>query len=172
MPRTRVKRPKSKPAHEVRPRVGRVNQKMIDRMIKMRREGFSYVEIAKALGCSPRTVRRHTKGVSPQLVHAEDPTRVDLLQWGARQARAIQQHWRLSVGELDLVMKQLRSVISELDDMTIEQLELDRDLRVQFLMHEVWPPAHEKIDDLRLSWGIEGTREPLKVSGVTGTRRV
>lgn len=157
MPRTRVKRPKAKPAHEVRPRVGRVNQKMIDRMIKMRREGFSYVEIAKALGCSERTVRRHTKGVSPQLVHAEDPTRVDLLQWGARQVRAIQQHWRLNVAELNLVMKRLRQVISELDDMTIEQLELDRDLRGRFLMKEVWPPAHEKIDDLRLARDMELT---------------
>jgi len=35
--------------------------------------------------------------------------------------------------------------------MTVEQLERDPQLRVQFLLHEVWPPAHEKIDDLRLS---------------------
>jgi hypothetical protein len=146
---------------------------MINRMIEMRKQGFTHAAIARHFGISERSVRRHTKGVSPQLVHAEDQTRVDLLQWGAHEIRAIQQHWGLSVRELDLVLKRLRQVVSALDDMTIEQLELNPDLRVRFLMHEeVWPPAHEKIDDLRLSRGIDGARERLKWPGVTGTRRV
>ena len=96
-------------------------------------------------------MRRHTEGVSPQLVHAGDDTRVDLLNWGALQMRAIQQRWHLTVSELDITLKMVRTVVSELDDMTVEQLERDPQLRVQFLLHEVWPPAHEKIDDLRLS---------------------
>ena len=150
----------------------RVNQKMINGMVIRRTQGYTHAQIARHYGVSERTVRRHTKGVSPQLVHAGDLTRVDLMQWCARQVRAIQQHWGLSIGELDLVMKRLRRVISELDDMTVEQLELDHDLRVQFLMKEVWAPAHEKIDDVRLYRGIQGTRERLKVSGVTATRPV
>jgi predicted transcriptional regulator len=138
----------------VRRHVGRVNQKMIDQMIRMRREGLTQADIARRLGASERTVRRHTEGVSPQLVHAADETRVDLLKWGALQMRAIQQRWRLSVTELDICMKRLRTVVSELDDMTVEQLERDPQLRVQFLKNEIWPPAHEKIDDLRLDQDV------------------
>jgi len=148
-PKKRVKAGAVTP--QARRHVGRVNQKMIDQMIRMRREGFTHADIARRLWASERTVRRHTEGVSPQLVHARDQTRVDLLHWGATQMRTIQQRWHLSVAELDLCMKQLRTVVSELDDMTVEQLERDPQLRVQFLMHEIWPPAHEKIDDLRLS---------------------
>ncbi|TMK76512.1 MAG: hypothetical protein E6G45_13030 [Actinobacteria bacterium] len=135
---------------DARTRVARVNQKMIDRMIKLREQGFSYEDIGMRVGCSERTVRRHTKGVSPQLVHAADPTRVDLLQWGAKQFRAIQRRERLSVAELDLALRMWRSVVEKLDEMTLGQLELDSELRVQFLLHEVWPPIHEKIDNLRL----------------------
>ena len=145
------KRAKAGVLPQTRSHVGRVNQKMIDQMIRLRREGVTQADIARRLGASERTVRRHTEGVSPQLVHAGDPTRVDLLQWGASQMRAIQRRWHLSVAELDICMKHLRTVVSELDEMTAEQLERDPQLRVQFLMHEIWPPAHEKIDDLRLS---------------------
>ncbi|PYO97120.1 MAG: hypothetical protein DMD60_07940 [Gemmatimonadetes bacterium] len=144
-------------APQARKHVRRVNQKMIDQMIALRRQGFTHADIGQRLDVSPRTVRRHTEGVSPQLVHAEDQTRVDLMQWGAVQIRAIQQRWHLRVAELDLCMKRLRTVVSQLDDMTIEQLERDPQLRVQFLMHEIWPPAHEKIDDLRLSRDVPTT---------------
>lgn len=145
MPRTKRELAKT------RRRVGRVNQKMIDEMIRMRTEGITHADIARRLGVSERTVRRHTEGVTPQLVHAGEDTRVNLLEWGAAQLRAIQQRWRLSVAELDICMKHLRAVVSRLDDLTVEQLERDPELRSHFLAHEVWPPAHEKIDDYRLA---------------------
>src|SRR5437762_12240397 len=104
MPRTRVKRRKGKPAHEVRPRVGRVNQKMIDRMIELRGQGFSHVAIGKRLGCSERTVRRHTQGVSPRLVHASDPKRIDLLTWCGVNIFAVKDRLNLSVRETDAAM--------------------------------------------------------------------
>ena len=126
---------------------------MINGMIKMRTEGFTHAQIALHYGVSERTVRRHTKGVSPHLVHAGDQTtRVNLLVWGAEQFRAIQRAKRLSVEELDLALKAWRAAVSGLDEMTVEQLELNPELRVRFLMHEVWPPIHEKIDHLRLAW--------------------
>jgi hypothetical protein len=108
---------------QARTHIGRVNQKMIDQMITLRRQGFTHADIGHRLGASPRTVRRHTEGVSPQLVHAEDQTRVDLLQWGALQMRAIQQHWHLTVKELDFCLKGWRNAVTDLDDMTVEQLE-------------------------------------------------
>ena len=54
------------------------------------------------------------------------------------------------MAELDLALRMWRSVVEKLDEMTLGQLELDSELRVQFLLHEVWPPIHEKIDNLRL----------------------
>lgn len=149
--------PRTKREASATRRVGRVNQKMIDQMIRMRTEGFTYAEIARRLGVSERTVRRHTEGVTPRLVHAGEDTRVDLLQWGAAQLRAIQQRWRLGVTELDICMKHLRAVVSQLDALTIEQLERDPELRRHFLAHEIWPPAHEKIDDYRLAADIPTT---------------
>ena len=149
-PRSSAARRKRQIPSDAPPRGARVNQKMIDGMITRRTQGFTHLQIAHHYGVSERTVRRHTKGVSPQLVHAADPTRVDLLQWGAKQFRAIQRRERLSVAELDFALRMWRSVVEKLDELTLGQLELDSELRVQLLLHEVWPPIHEKIDDLRL----------------------
>ena len=54
------------------PRVGRVNQKMIDQMIRMRTEGITHAEIARRLGR-----RKHERGGKPsqqRTVHV--PSRV------------------------------------------------------------------------------------------------
>src|SRR5260221_4755116 len=101
-------------------RKGRVNQKMINGMIKMRTEGFTHAQIAARYGVSERTIRRHTEGVLPELVHAGDQAAtVNLLSWGAEQLRAIQHGLRLSVAELNLAMRRWRDAVSELDDLTI-----------------------------------------------------
>jgi len=143
---------------QARRHAGRVNQKMIDQMIALRRQGFTHADIGQRLDVSSRTVRRHTEGVSPQLVHAGDETRIDdLLKWGAQQLRAIQRLARLTVQELDLALKAWRTAVSNLDGMTVEQLELDHELRARFLMNEVWPPIHEKIDTRRMELDIPGT---------------
>jgi len=145
-------------APQARRHVGRVNQKMIDQMIALRRQGFTHADIGQRLDVSPRTVRRHTEGVSPQLVHAGDETRIDdLLKWGAQQLRAIQRLARLTVQELDLALKAWRTAVSNLDGMTVEQLELDQELRARFLINEVWPPIHENIDTRRMELDIPGT---------------
>lgn len=138
-------------------RLGRVNQKMIDQMIRMRTEGYTHAEIARQLRISPRTSRRHTEGVAPQLVHSGEDKRVDLLSWGAAQLRVIQQRWRLSVEEFDITLKHVRTVVTGLDELTVEELERDPQLRAQFLQQEVWPPAHEKIDDLRMARDLPTT---------------
>ena len=153
------------------PRGARVNQKMINGMGVRRRQGFTHQQIARHYGVSERTVRRHTKGVSPQLVHAGDQTaRVSLLSWGALQFRAIQRAKGLTVKELDLALKAWRTAVSGLDEMTIEQLELDTELRARFLAREVWPRIHEEIDDRRLDRGVltvyESERRLAKQSGV------
>src|SRR6266550_103506 len=149
MPRTRVKRLKAKRGHEVRPRAGRVNQKMIDRMIALRGQGFSHVAIGKRLGCSERTVRRHTQGVSPRLVHASDPKRIDLLAWCAVNIFAAKDRLKLNVQETDVAMKKAREGVSKLDPLTKQRLERDREMRIDFLFNVALPSAAPEIRSMR-----------------------
>jgi len=133
-----------------------VNQRMVDRMIALRRQGFSHLDIARQLRCSERTVRRHTHGVSPQLMHAGDQTGVDLLEWGVRQFGAAQHQRHLTLQELDLAIKRWRAAVSALDPLTVERLERDAKLRGVFF-DESWPRIHLEIDTRRLN----DDREPL-----------
>lgn len=133
-----------------------VNQRMVDRMIALRRQGVSHVDIAHQLGCSERTVRRHTHGVSPQLVHAGDQTGVNLLDWGVGQLGAAQRQRHMSLLELDLAVKRWRAAVSALDPLTVERLERDSKLRGAFF-DESWPLIHLEIDTRRLN----DAREPL-----------
>src|SRR5439155_10985039 len=128
------------------PRRHKVNQKEINGMVKMRIEGVTHAQIAQHYRVSPRTVGRHTKGVSAQLVHAGDDGSVELLAWGVPQFRSIQQRERLRVHELDFALKEWRKAVSDLDELTRGELERDPDLRARFL-RETWPPIHESIAD-------------------------
>jgi len=137
---------------------------MINGMIKMRTEGFTHAQIAARYGVSERTIRRHTEGVSPELVHAGDQAAsVNLLLWGAEQLRAIQHALRLSIAELNLALRRWRDAVSELDDLTIDQLQHDAELRRRFLLTEVWPGIHEQIDGDRAALDIPTT--PLRSWG-------
>ena len=127
-----------------------VNQKMVDRMIALRRQGFSHLDIAHQIGCSDRSVRRHTHGVSPQLVHAGDPTGVNLLDWGGGQLGDVQRQRHLTLQELDLAIKRWRAAVSALDPLTVERLERDSKLRGAFF-DEIWPRIHLEIDTRRLN---------------------
>ena len=133
-----------------------VNQRMVSRMIALRRQGFSHLDIAHKIGCSERTVRRHTHGVSPQLMHAADHTESNLLDWGVEQLSAVQRQRRLGLDELDLAIKRWRAAVSALDPLTVEHLERDSKLRGAFF-DESWPRIHLEIDNRRLN----DDREPL-----------
>src|SRR2546425_2731742 len=111
MPRSSSTRGTRPTPGEARPRGGRVNQKMINGMIKMRTEGFTHAQIARHYGVSERTVRRHTKGVSPRLVHATDPKHVDLLTWCSASIFASKDRLELSVRETDIALKKAREEV-------------------------------------------------------------
>lgn len=133
-----------------------LNQRMVDRMIALRRQGFSHLDIAHQLGCSERTVRRHTHGVSPQLAHAGDQAGINLLDSGVAQLGAVQRQRHLTLEELDLAIRRWRAAVSALDPLTAERLERRPELRGE-LFDEIWPRIHLEIDDRRL----KADREPL-----------
>ncbi len=162
MPRSRSNRSKTENALGASARVHRVNQKMVNQMIELRRQGFSHAEIGNRLGCSERTVRRHTKGVSPRLVHAGDPTRVDLVTWCSQRTLAVKDRLELSVPEIDVVIKLARQAVSKLDELTVQRLEVDPKMRMNLWLHVVWPAAAREIRSMRWIERIEAEFGPLQ----------
>src|SRR5438128_12663114 len=71
--------PKNAPKTPGRPR--KVNQVLLDRMVELRKQGFSHREIAQKVNRSVRTVGRYLHGVTPQLQLPTTPKRVDVLTW-------------------------------------------------------------------------------------------
>jgi len=168
MPRTSSKGTLPQRERVVRTRVARVNQKMVDRMVKLRQQGFSYEEIGHQVGCSERTARRHTKGVSPRLVHAGDPKRIDLLTWCAVNIFALKDRLELNVQETDVAMKKAREAVTNLDPLTKQQLERDRKMRIDFLLNVALPSAAPEIRSMRFIERIEREFGPLDKEPETG----
>ncbi len=160
-PRTPSEATQPPRAHVSRTRVASVNQKMVDRMVKLRQQGFSYEEIGHQVGCSERTARRHTKGVSPRLVHPSDPRRIDLLNWCSANIFAIRDRLELNLRETDLAMKKAREEVSKLDPQTKERIERDREMRIDFLFNVVFPSAVPEIQSMRFIERIEREFGPL-----------
>ena len=81
----------------------KVNQVLLDRMVELRKQGFSHREIAQKVNRSVRTVGRYLRGVSPQLQLPTTPKRVDVLAWCSARilacaiaSRARKPSWRSS----------------------------------------------------------------------------
>src|SRR2546430_11419661 len=53
-----------------------ISQVLLDRMVELRKQGFSHHEIAQKVERSVRTVGRYLRGVSPQLRLPTTPKRV------------------------------------------------------------------------------------------------
>lgn len=51
----------------------RITQKMVNQMVELRRQGFTYKEIAERIGCSERTVRRYVGHVRVQVEAPREP---------------------------------------------------------------------------------------------------
>jgi transposase-like protein len=134
---------------------------MINGMVKMRTEGYTHAQIARRYGVSERTVRRHTKGASPRLVHASDPKRLDLLAWCGANIFAVKDRLKLSVREADVAMKKAREEIANLDPLTRQRLERDPKMRIDFFFTVLWPAATPEIQTMRFVERIERQFGPL-----------
>ena len=119
-----------------------VNQVLLDRMVELRKQGFSHREIAQKVKRSLRTVGRYLRGVSPQLQLPTTPKRVDVLAWcGARILAWVRPRWKLNPREVDVMLKRLRKVIAEKDPLTIQWLSTNEEPRLNFLLYEFLPGA-------------------------------
>jgi hypothetical protein len=117
-----------------RPRL--VNQVLVNRMVALRKQGFSHREIADKVERSERTVRRYTKGASPQVELPTQPKRVDVLAACGHVILQWRQALELDTEEVDAVLKQLRRTLDRKDPLTLEWFATDERARLHFLLYE------------------------------------
>ena len=131
-----------------RPR--KVNQVLLDRMVELRKQGFSHREIAQKVNRSVRTVGRYLHGVTPQLQLPTTPKRVDVLTWcSARVLAWVRPRWKLTPKEADVMLKRLRKTIDEKDPLTVQWLAANEEPRREFLFYEFLPSALNIMDGFR-----------------------
>ena len=143
-----------------RPRL--VNQVLVNRMVTLRQQGFSHREIAQKVDRSERTVRRYTKGVSPQLQLPTTPKRVDVLVACTKVILELRGRLELDTAEVDVVLKALRKTLDQKDPLTLEWLGTDSHARGDFLVDEVLRKVVPGINTMR---HIRRIREQLRACG-------
>ena len=115
---------------------------LLDRMVELRKQGFSHYDIAQKVKRSLRTVGRYLRGVPSQLRLPTAPKRVDVLEWcSARILAWVVPRWKLSPKEVDVMLKGLRNVIAKKDPLTVQWLAAHEEPRLEFLLHEYLPEA-------------------------------
>ena len=144
MPRKLPKKAAKTPG---RPRL--VNQPLANQMVALREQGFSHREIAQKVGRSERTVRRYTKGVSPQVELPAQPKRVDVLVACSKVILAYRERLELDTEEVDVVLKELRRALDRKDPLTLEWLSTDRRARLDFLVDEFLRQVMPGINTMR-----------------------
>ena len=156
------KRPSKQTANPPgRPR--KVNQVLLDRMVELKKQGFSHHDIAQKVKRSVRTVGRYLRGVSPQLQLPTTPKPVDVLTWcGARILAWVVPRWKLNPREVDKMLKGLRKVISGKDPLTVQWLAANEQPRLDFLIREYLPSA---LGDIETDRAFERFRQQVGVFG-------
>ena len=127
-----------------------VNQVLLDRMVELRRQGFSLEQIAAKVQRSERTVRRYVQGVTPQLQLPTAPKRVDVVLALAKVIVYYRTKWGLSGKEVDYFHKKLRKELGKKDPMTLEWMSTDPAARQEFLLKEFLPRAFSEIKTIRM----------------------
>ena len=155
--------PRPEPVHRKTPgRPRLVNQVLVNRMVTLRQQGFSHGEIALKVDRSERTVRRYTKGVSPQLQLPTTPKRVDVLVACTKVILELRGRLELNTAEVDVVLKALRKTLDQKDPLTLEWLATDSHARGDFLVDEVLRKVMPGINTMR---HIRRIREQLRACG-------
>ena len=132
---------------------------MLDRMVELKKQGFSHHDIAQKVKRSVRTVGRYLCGVSPQLRLPNAPKPVDVLAWcSARILAWVVPRWKLNPREVDVMLKRLRKVIAEKDPITIQWLAANEQPRLEFLIHEFLPSA---LGDIKTDRAFERFRQQV-----------
>jgi len=109
-----------------------MNQGLLNRIVALRQQGFSHGEIAEKVGCSERTVRRYSHGVTPQLELPRQHERVDVLTVRVQSILRARTRLGLDTRETDHLIKALRKALEPMDSLAIDWLATDAQARRDF----------------------------------------
>jgi Homeodomain-like domain-containing protein len=138
-----------------------VNQTLLDKMVALRRSGYSMREIAGKVGRSERTVRRYVKDVEPQVELRDVFDTAQLMDWFYDEVLARRrwtttqagEHWDesfdLGVEDVDSTMKLLRQRVESMEEISLRRLKSDESLRRQFFEEFISPVILRWISVLR-----------------------
>ncbi len=144
-----------------RPR--KVNQVLLNRMIELRKQGFSCQEIAQKVQRSERTVRRYTRGIRPHVAVSTTAKPVDVLAACGRIILTVRDRLELTTEEVDYLFKKLRKIFESRDPLTRDWLAVDSKARMDFLVYDVLRPT---MGEIRTRRWIERFREQVGDSGM------
>ena len=125
----------------------RVNNKLIERMVAMRRDGFTMKAIAEACGVSERTVRRYVRGVEPKIKMPSELNSDEFTDWCYDQVLA---PFEVGLDRVDASMKSLRELLAGMEPVSIRRLEADESLRAEFCQEFLADVARDWVAELNM----------------------
>ena len=143
-----------------RPCAGRsMNNKQIEQMASLRRDGFTMRAIGKEVGVSERSVRRYVTDVEPEirlpslnLEELADLFYDHILAQRRLLTRVASEQWEesfdLGFEAVDAAMQSLREQLSGMDKVTIKRLGADEELRAEFFGEFMVRVGRQWIDEL------------------------
>ena len=136
-----------------------MNNKLIERMVALRRDGFTMKAIAAKVGVSERTVRRYVRGVEPNI---KMPSELNSDEFMAASYDLVLAHRRGLVAaaseswdepfefgfdRVNDAMKELRELLAGMEKVSVRRLETDEALRAEFF--------REFLRNLAREWAAE-----------------
>lgn len=96
---------------------------MLDRMVALRKEGYTSVQIGAVVGASERTVKRYLGGVTPELERRLGIERGKLLNvYAAWLENLVLGALKWGIGTLNTMLVALREAMRRMDDLTVGRL--------------------------------------------------
>ena len=138
-----------------------MNNRLLDQMVSLRRDGFTMKAIAEKVGVSERTVRRYVRGVEPDI---RMPSELDsdeltdrfydqVLEARRRIVATASELWDepVEVGfeAVDSAMKSLRERLAGMEKVSIRKLGADESLRAEFFHDFMTHVRRDWIDELK-----------------------
>ena len=137
-----------------------MNNKLIERMVALRRDGFTMKAIAEQVGVSERTVRRYVRGVEPEIRMSSALSSDELTDSFYDQVLAYRrwivsnasEHWaepfELRLDAVDSAMKSLRELFKGMEKVSIRKLGAHESLRAEFFAEFIEQVGHDWIAEL------------------------
>ena len=136
-----------------------MNNKLIERMVALRRDGFTMKAIAAKVGVSERTVRRYVRGVEPNIKMPSELNSDEFMAASydlvlahrrglvAAASKSWDEPFEFGFNRVNDAMKELRELLAGMEKVSVRRLQTDEALRAEFF--------REFLRNLAREWAAE-----------------